>query len=190
MEWILLFVVLAIVVRIKYHDLFTASKKQSSGREGAESSNNLHYELNPELFSAAERSFLHALDIALKGKLRIYAKVRVADIVNVKKGLSRSEWGAHFGRIKAKHFDYVLCHPKTMKVICVIELDDSSHNLPKRVKRDDFLNNLCKSIDLTLIRFKVQAGYNPVFIREKIIGSIKRESRPISVPEKIVPVHK
>jgi len=102
MEWILLFVVLMIVVRIKYHDLFTSGKDHGSSSGDPETSKNLYYELNSELFSAAERSFLHALDIALKGKLRIYAKVRVADIVNVKKGLSRSEWGAQFGRIKAK----------------------------------------------------------------------------------------
>lgn len=130
--------------------------------------NDYQYELNTRLFSRAETSFFHALEAAIDGKLRIFGKVRIADVMQVKKGLRGKEWGYQFGRIKAKHFDYVLCTPNTLKIVCAIELDDSSHQRPDRVKRDEFVNAACKASGLKLHRFKQQKYYNPTDISDRI----------------------
>ena len=57
--------------------------------------------------------------------LQILAKIRLADLVNVNKGINKSEWGAAFSRISSKHIDFAIA--KDMKVLIIIELDDSSH---------------------------------------------------------------
>ena len=127
-----------------------------------------HYFVNRNLFTKAETHFFRSLEEALEGELRIFGKVRIADVMNVKKGLAKREWGFQFGRIKAKHFDYVLCDPNTLKVVCVIELDDSSHQRPDRVKRDEFVNAVCSEVGLHLLRINTKAKYDPEYIRRKL----------------------
>ena len=39
-----------------------------------------------------------------------------------------------------------------MEVKFLIELDDSSHNRPDRMERDDFINKVCKKTGYVLIR--------------------------------------
>jgi hypothetical protein len=54
------------------------------------------YQKAGSLFSPAERSFLGVLNQVVGGDVRILAKVRVADVITPKKGLSRSDclnWG-------------------------------------------------------------------------------------------------
>ena len=96
------------------------------------------YQANPALLSPAERSFLGVLEQAVQGQFRIMAKVRLADIVSVKGGMSRSDWQAAFNRIQSKHVDFVLCNPSDFSITCVVELDDKSHRKSGRPKSSVF----------------------------------------------------
>ena len=84
------------------------------------------------LFSPAERSFLGVLDQAVGENAQIFGKVRVADVIAPKKGISPSDWQKAFNKISGKHFDFLLCNKKDLSVLCAIELNDSSHNSKKR----------------------------------------------------------
>src|SRR5690554_3111749 len=106
------------------------------------------YKQLDDLFTPAEKSFLLALEAAVGNKIRIYGKVRVADILTPDLSRQAKTWMTAFNKISAKHFDYVLCHPKTLKVLATIELDDKSHNKSNRRARDKFLEDACKSADL------------------------------------------
>jgi hypothetical protein len=88
------------------------------------------------LFTDAELSFLGVFNQALTGKVEIFGKVRVADVLGVVEVLSPSAKQTAFNKISAKYFDFVLCDKKTLGILCVIELDDQSHNAKKRQKRD------------------------------------------------------
>ena len=81
-----------------------------------------------ELFTKAEQKFLTVLDEAVDGECRIFGQVRLADVINVRKGLDRKSWGRAFAKIRAKHLNFVLCDPKTLAILCAIELDDSTHD--------------------------------------------------------------
>lgn len=92
------------------------------------------YELAKPLLSPAERSFFGVLNQACKDKAIVFVKVRVADIIKPIGGLNRSQWRLAFNRIASKHFDFVICKPTDLSLICVVELDDASHdskNCPK-----------------------------------------------------------
>ncbi|MBH0094574.1 DUF2726 domain-containing protein [Pseudoalteromonas sp. SCQQ13] len=121
------------------------------------------------LFTPAERSFLGVLEQAVSNNYRIYGKVRVADVLKTKATKQRSSWQTAFNKIAAKHFDFVLCNMSTMEVICVIELDDKSHNSKRAQDRDLFLNNACQGADLKLVRFKAQKSYQIEAVRNAII---------------------
>ena len=141
------------------------------------------YQKQSKLFTPAERSFLGVLDLAVGSDYRILGKVRVADVLAPQKGLSRKNWQISFNKISAKHFDYLLCDPKTLEVKAAIELDDSSHNNKSRIKRDAFLELACKSAGLPLIRIKAQRNYQPNSIRESISEALMPPAMITSKPK-------
>jgi len=93
MNWIVLVIVVLVAIALKL--------KQSGGQ-----SKDYPYSKKPVLFSPAERSFLGVLDNAIGEEYCIFAKVRVADIVeplrdldnsNRQKALNRSKNQSHGG---------------------------------------------------------------------------------------------
>ena len=120
------------------------------------------------LFTPAERSFLGVLNQAIGTDVQIFGKVRVADVITPKKGMSRSDWQKAFNKISSKHFDYLLCNKNDLSVLCAIELNDSSHNTKKRKDRDKLLEGACKSANLPLIQISAKATYNIQDIRQSI----------------------
>lgn len=82
--------------------------------------------------------------------LQILAKIRIADLIEVNKGLSPSEWGKYFGKIKAKHIDFAIADD--MKIVLIIELDDRTHQKQDRIKRDMFVDDALSQTGYTIIR--------------------------------------
>jgi len=128
--------------------------------KGGSNSFSFSYSRIPALFTPAEVEFLKYLQSAFEGKLYVFGKVRVADVIQVDKSVSRTNFWKLFNKISRKHFDYVLCDMNTLSVICAIELDDSSHRRKDRVDRDNFLNQACKVSDLPLIRIPTSNTYD------------------------------
>ena len=107
--------------------------------------------IKPYLLTKKEWAFYKALKpITDKYHLHILAKVRLADLVEVKKGLSNSQYFKAFAKIKAKHVDFVLARPANLAVLCAIEIDDGSHDDIERQKRDFFLDKVCETVKLPL----------------------------------------
>ena len=82
--------------------------------------------------------------------LQILSKIRLADLIEVDKNQVGSEWGKYFAKIKAKHIDFAITD--NMKVILLLELDDSSHQMDKIKERDSFVNNALLNAGYTVIR--------------------------------------
>jgi hypothetical protein len=117
------------------------------------------YQKTEVLFSPAERSFLGVLSQAVGENAQVFGKVRVADVVGPRKGMSRSEWQKAFNKISSKHFDFLLCNKKDLSVICAIELDDSSHNSKNRQRRDTFLSGVCNAAGVPLFHVPAKNSY-------------------------------
>lgn len=101
--------------------------------------------------------------VADKLNYSILCKVRVADLVDIEKGLDKSQWQTAFNRINKKHIDFVLCKPENLYPELLIELDDSTHKSDKVAKRDEFIEKLYGKTGYKLLR--VQGGGN---IEDKI----------------------
>lgn len=128
------------------------------------------------LFTAAERSFLGVLDQASAGRYRVFGKVRIADVISPAKGLDRRTWMSVFNRIKAKHFDFVLCDPQTLKVKAVIELNDKSHTSGRRIERDELVGRACAEAGLALRMVKARRSYTLEAVKQ-IVNEIEIELR-------------
>ena len=143
----------------------------------------LGYRKKKTLFTEAERSFLGVLDQCIDPtQYRVFGKVRVADIVEPNPSKDRSEWQTAFNKIKAKHFDYVICAADTLQPVLAIELDDKSHHQKKRQQRDQLLASICKETGLPLLRVPAQHTYKPKVINALLMKRLSTGS-PVSPDE-------
>lgn len=150
-----------------------AEEKEIDQKEGtAESTKEFPYIKNYLLTKNEWAFYKNIKPITDKYKLHIIAKVRIADIVSVKKGLSNKERSSAFNRIKSKHFDFMLCNPANLEVKAAIELDDSSHDEIDRQQRDYFVDKLCEIVKLPLIRVTDSNGFE-----EKMCSALKIEKK-------------
>lgn len=102
-------------------------------------------------FSQKEHEFyLQIKKIADSRDLVVFSKVRLADLVWVPKTYKAFKF--FFNKIKAKQIDFVLCDSKSFEIVCLIELDDISHELSHRQSRDRFVNKVIKKSGHNFIR--------------------------------------
>lgn len=144
------------------------------GTLGGRSAGKLSFERNDRLFSPAERSFLGVLDQILGKEYRIIGKVNMADIIRPGRSLSASAHTAARNKIKSKHVDFAVCDPKTLQIVGVIELDDSSHDKVDRQRRDKFVDAALSSAGVPLVRIPAQRAYAPAEIRQRVSVLLNR----------------
>lgn len=129
------------------------------------------YTRRASLMSKAERSFYGVLVQAVGEEYRIFAKVRVADVLKPAKGMDRSQWRKAFNQINRKHFDFVLCERDDLRFVYAIELDDKSHENDERKSRDQLIDQACKEAGLPLIHIRAARGYAHDALRNQILSS-------------------
>lgn len=127
-------------------------------------------ERNDRLISPTEPPFLGMLEQVLGKEYRIIGKVRIADIIRPQEGFSQSARTSALNRITPKYLDFAVCDPRTMQVVGVIELDDSSHDETSRQRRDKLVDAALSSAGIPLVRIPVQRAYTPAEIRLRISG--------------------
>jgi hypothetical protein len=129
------------------------------------------YEKEPALFTPAERSFLGVLEQAVDSKSRIMGKVRLADVVKVKKGDNKSAWQKAFNRIQSKHVDFVACDTATLGFKFVVELDDKSHSQSQRQDRDEFIDKALAAAKIPVFHFEAKRTYTIQDIQNILFGN-------------------
>ena len=124
------------------------------------------YQPRGRLVTKTELRFYRSLYKAVQDDFEIFAMVRIADLLRVEPGTANyRKW---LNKILAKHIDFVICDPGSLEPRACIELDDSSHQRPERMERDEFVDKAFESAGLPLIRIAVQKSYPPREIRELI----------------------
>ena len=127
------------------------------------------YRQRDGLLTPAERTFFQALRTGVGDRWHIVTKVRLADLVAPLPG---REWQAAWNRIAAKHVDFALCEPDTLRPRLVIELDDRSHRRPDRVERDAFVDRVFAEAALPILHVPVRRSYEPSGLAGQIAAII------------------
>ena len=146
------------------------------------------YEKEDALFSSAERSFLGVLEQSVGQSSRFFGKVRLADVIRVKRGMSRAAWQSAFNQIQSKHLDFVACDPNDLTVQFVVELDDKSHAKAKRQTRDDFVDHALAAAGVPLFRFPAKRTYSVKDIQSQIFQQHEQSGQPINLKIRCVSV--
>lgn len=106
-------------------------------------------------------------ELADQQGLIICPKVRMLDIVEPRKG--EKDYKSLFYKIQAKHVDFVICD-EGMKILAVLELDDSSHDQKDRQSRDSFVDEVLESVGYKVIRTR--------YITEKTLEGLTAPQEP------------
>ena len=123
------------------------------------------FEARSHLLSEAEQKFFGVLQPLVGSACNVSSKVRLADLFDVRPGRGQQ---AAFNKIQSKHIDFVLTDPATSRILCAIELDDSSHLRPDRIERDEFIDDLFGRNHLPLLRVPCMWTYNTPALRDAL----------------------
>lgn len=133
------------------------------------------YQKHTALFSPDDGDFYRALRAAVGEDFEVFGRIRVADIVLPKKGVSRDIIRAAFDPIAGRHFDFVLCDRNTLAVVCAIQLHDKINPARQTEHPDDALRPICESIALPFVRFHIKADYSAAEMRERLDKAMRQE---------------
>lgn len=139
-----------------------------SGRGGRSSRH--PYQKHSILFAADDLAFYRALKLALGGEYEIFGKIPVDAIIVPKKG-ARAEV---FSPIAGRQFDFVLCEPNNLAVVCAIQLHDKA-DPGRQAEPDDPLPAICESLSLPLVRFQVRAEFSAEDVGDRLRQAMVKE---------------
>lgn len=123
------------------------------------------YEKKTYLLTQNELKFYKLLkSITDKNNLNLFSQVALYEII-------KSKNIKYFNKIKSKTIDFVITDVNCKIKLC-IELDDPTHIKENRQKRDKFVDNLFKELNIKLIRIPVQSYYKLNELENKIKESL------------------
>lgn len=161
MDWIFYIIIIALAALYIYTK-FIEPQKGRGQKDGDQNSDNLEESKTKNVRSSYagcyQRKYLltknewyankKLMDLAKSRDLIICPKVRLLDIIEPRKG--EKDYKTLFYKVQAKHVDFLVCDPG-MKILGIIELDDSSHDQKERQSRDDFVNEILESVGYKVI---------------------------------------
>lgn len=106
-----------------------------------------------------EKRFLCVLDEAVEGGYRVFAQVRLAELVDVDLSATSAKRRAAMNKVFGKSIDFVICDSASLEPTAAIELDDRTHALPHRRERDIFVDAVFGEIGIPLLRARARRAY-------------------------------
>jgi len=187
------FIVILVVALIAMALKMFSQKGDAPNDDGVkiEADKMLPYMTRDDFLSSAEKSFYLTLKTFINEKAVICPKVSLKDIFFVSKSADNGagkDYMKYFGRIAQKHVDFLLCDPKSMKPLCGVELDDSSHIKEKRAARDEFVDRVYANAGLPLVHIPLKQGYS-VDDLKKIFDCFDGKSLETSNNEIVKPIN-
>lgn len=92
------------------------------------------------------------LNICKKYNLILLTQVALYEIIEVNLPKDNKDYIKYFNKIKSKTIDFVIVDEDITRIRLCIELDDYTHNYKNRIIRDEFINNLFKDLDISILR--------------------------------------
>jgi len=117
-----------------------------------------------KFLSIPEYSYYRVLKETLP-EYMIMSKVRLEDIIHVKKGTSKQEFNSARGKIKSRHIDFIICDEQA-NILLAIELNDKSHQAEDRIERDKFIQDALNIAGIKIIFQECKKAYSKDDIAE------------------------
>jgi len=145
------------------------------------------FDKKQSLFTPAEKNFQNLLEQALGGKYRIINRVKLADIVTIRNGVSSRAGQTAITNAEGKYLDFAICERDNMQLVGVIDLVDTQGKGYK-IKKDWFVSGALEASSIPHIRIKVKANYTVDEIRSCIYSRLLGNRPPApKMKGKIIP---
>ena len=99
-----------------------------------------------------EEKFFVNLSEIFGEKCYIVPQIHLSALLDHK--IPKQNWRGAFAHINGKSVDFVLLRRKDLSVLCAVELDDSTHSVESRVKRDAEVERIFCQAKIPLVRIK------------------------------------
>ena len=154
---IYLFIVIIIILLGVFY-FFKEKLNLNEKAENTKSDDYKHYVKKNYLMSKAEHEFFKVLQEAVKDRYYIVPQVQLSKIIEVNKYEHYKR--KYVNKIDRKSVDFVLFNKEYFTPYMVIELDDTSHMLPVREDRDNFVNDILNRVEIKFMHIKTSSHYN------------------------------
>ena len=139
------------------------------------------------VFTPAEKNFQNLVEQAMGAKYRVINRVKLADIVTIRNGVSERASQSAINNAEGKYLDFVICDRNTMKLLGAIDLVDTQGKGYK-IKKDWFVSGALEAASIPHLRIKVKANYTLDEIRACINSRLLGNRSPLpKVKGKIIP---
>lgn len=139
------------------------------------------------VFTLAEKNFLILLEQAVGPKYRVINRVKLADIVNIRNGVSEKTSQKALNNANNKYVDFIICDRETMALKGAIDLVDNNGKGYK-VKKDWFVSGALEAASIPHVRIKVKATYTVSEIRDCVTSRfIKNFAPEPKIKGKVIP---
>ena len=152
---------LFIIIIIILLGVFYFFKEKLSLNEKAENSKSddyKHYVKKNYLMSKAEHEFFKVLQEVVKDRYYFVPQVQLSKIIEVNKYEKFKR--KYFNKIDRKSVDFVLFNKEYFTPYMVIELDETSHMLPVRESRDNFVDDILNRVGIKIVHIKTAYVYD------------------------------
>lgn len=167
--------ILLLVKSLKKEIIGTDKPENEEVTEPVPQEEKFPYVLNNPIMSPKEKSFYTAVKpIAYELGLTILCKVRLADLLNVPKNISK--YHTWFNHVKAKHVDFVLVD-NDLNIKVIVEVDDRTHSRDDRKQRDDFVDKAFGQLGIEVLHiYSWGARYGGVDLKATIMNALQPKS--------------
>ncbi|MDX2367418.1 MAG: DUF2726 domain-containing protein [Colwellia sp.] len=139
------------------------------------------------VFTPAEKNFQNLVEQAMGTKYRVINRVKLADIVTIRNGVSDRASQSAVNNAEGKYLDFVICDRNTMKLLGAIDLVDTQGKGYK-IKKDWFVSGALEAASIPHLRIKVKANYTLDEIRACINSRLLGNRSPLpKVKGKVIP---
>jgi len=110
------------------------------------------------VFTPAEKNFQNLVEQAMGHKYRVLNRVKLADVVTIRNGISSRASQTAVTNAEGKYLDFVICDRNSMKLLGAIDLVDTQGKGYK-IKKDWFVSGALEAAAIPHLRIKVKANY-------------------------------
>lgn len=168
MEFVLLLILLLVVVVALVANRFI------------DTGNPFPLQRKASLFSPVERSFMQLLEKAVATEYKILNRVKLADVIELKNGISGKARASAMLKLNSKYLDFVLCDPNDFSIVAVLDLVNNTSKEGHKAVPDWFVNGALDAAGVPYLRMKIKAGYTAADIQAAIAA---RLGKMVTKPE-------
>lgn len=127
----------------------------------------LSYKQGTFLTNREKAFYPYLKEVADNLGLTVSMKPRLGDLVTGADSQFTSLGMKERTKVQQKHVDFALFDPETMKVMLLVELDDTTHDRQKRVNRDVFVDNVLEGTGYKILHVRDEIGLEEA-VRNKL----------------------